>query len=153
MMEKHDPETGEILSDSDDGGYDALPTRAADGGAVAKRSGHLSDVLRMLEDGQFNADVSADMRDLAKQMEAHAHNNKGNAKGKLVIELDFMLGNGIFVITPSHKIKAPVQKRLGTALFLGESGSFGRNPPGQSAMFGDRKPRDDYEGPRDLKDV
>lgn len=112
MTERIDSSTGEVLSDDDDGGYNALPTRAADGGPVAKRSGHVSDILRMLEDGQFNADVSVDMRELAKAMEAHAHNNKGVAKGKLTLELDFSLANGVFVITPSHKVKAPVHKRM-----------------------------------------
>lgn len=153
MNERIDASTGEVLSDDDDRGYSAKNVVAADGGPIAKRSGHVSDVLRMLEDVQFNADVSEEMRELAKKMEAHAHNNKGVAKGQLQITLDFTLANGIFVITPSNKVKAPVQKRAGTALFLGESGSLGKNPPGQSAMFGDRAPRDDYDGPRDTRDV
>lgn len=140
----YDKTTGEVLSDDDDRGMHALSTVAADGGPIAKRSGHVSDVLRMLEDGQFNADVSEVMRELGKALEAHAHNNKGVAKGKLSIELDFTLANGIFVITPSHKVKKPEAKRIGTALFLGENGSLGRNPPGQGAIFGDRKPRDPY---------
>lgn len=153
MTEQHDPVTGEILGPEDEGGVGAKPTRAADGGAVAKRSGYVSDVLRMLEDGQFNADVSGELRKLAEKMESHAHNNKGLAKGKLVIELDLTLANQVFTIVPSSKVKAPVEKRIGTALFLGENGSLGRNPPGQGAMFGGRKVRDDYDGPRDTRDV
>lgn len=149
----HDPQTGEILSDDDDRGLDARNLVAADNKPVAKRSGHLSDVLRMLEDGQFNADVSADMRDLAVAMEAHAHNNKGQAKGSITLKFDFVRANGMFVITPSHTVKKPVQKRDGTALFLGEDKSLGRNPVGQSALFGDRKPRDDYEGPTETRDI
>lgn len=153
MSEKIDASTGEVLTKDEEGGFDAKRLQAADGGPVAKRSGHVADVLRMLEDGQFNADVSEEMRDLAKRMEAYAHNNKGAAKGQLQITLDFSLGNGVFVITPSSKIKAPVEKRMGTALFLGENGSLGRNPSGQGAMFGDRKPRDNYDGPREIKDA
>lgn len=149
----HDPETGEVLSDDDARGLDAKKLIAADGGPVAKRSGHVADVLRMLEDGQFNADVSVEMRELAKKMEVHAHNNKGLAKGQLTITLDMSLANGMFVLTPSFKVKAPVEKRMGTALFLGEDLSLGRNPPGQGAMFGDRAPRDAYDGARDTRDV
>jgi len=142
MNEQVNPETGEIVED--DRGLDARSITAADGGPVAKRSGHVSDVLRMLEDGQFNADASEAMRELVRMMEAHAHNNKGAAKGKVTIELDMTLANGVFVLTPAYKVKAPVQKRLGTALFAGDTGSLGRNPPGQKAMFGDRQPRDPY---------
>lgn len=153
----HDPKTGEILDDTDASGEDAraLTARdgyAADGLPVKKRSGHLADVLRMLEDGQFNADVSEEMRDLAQAIDAHAHNNKGVAKGSMTIQLDLSQANGVLVITGTSKIKKPVQKRGGTALFIGEDGSLGRNPPGQSPMFGERKPRDPYDE-RKTRDV
>jgi len=45
-MTLHNPETGEIVEDDSDAGVNAKPTRAADGGHVARRSGYLSDVLR-----------------------------------------------------------------------------------------------------------
>mgnify|MGYP001166292700 CR=1 FL=1 len=146
MNERAAPSTGEILDADDERGVDARSVVAADNKPVAKRSGYVSDVLRMLEGGQFNADVSSEMRKLAEKMEAHAHNNKGSAKGKLTISLDLSLANGIFVLTPQYTVKAPVQKRDGTALFLGEDGSLGRNPAGQNALFGDRAPKDDYAG-------
>jgi hypothetical protein len=143
-MDNIDQSTGEILSDDDELGVNALPTQAADGGLVARRSGHVSDVLRMLEEGQFNADVSDEMRGLAEALKAHAANNKGSAKGSLTIKLDFSMANGLVVVTPSSTVKKPVQKRDGTALFLGDNNSLGRNPPNQAAMFGDRAPRDDW---------
>lgn len=148
----HDPETGEILDENDDRGYSATKVNTPDGGQIAKRSGHVADILRMLEGGQFNADASIEMRGLTKAIEEYAANNKGAAKGQMTITLDMSLGNGVLVVTPSTKVKAPVQKRMGTALFIGGEGSLGRNPQGEPAMFGDRKPRDEFEDrkPRDL---
>jgi hypothetical protein len=151
-MNDHDPVTGEILADDDTRGGGAVSVLAADNKPVAKRSGYMSDVLRMLEDGQFNADVSEAMRGLAAALEAHAHNNKGQAKGRLSLTFDFHLANGVLVITPNHTVKKPVQKRIGTALFVGEDGSLGRNPPGQRPMFGAQAPRDPYEA-REVRDA
>lgn len=138
-----DDETGEIVEDSR--GLSARPVNAPDGNPLPKRSGHTSDVLRMLEDGEFDVEMSQKMRDLIHVMESHAHGNKGVAKGKLTITLDFALANGVFVLTPDFKVKEPVAKRAGTALFAAENGSLGRNPPGQAALFGVRPVRDDFE--------
>jgi len=144
-MDNYNPETGEVLDDEEAGGEYARKLVAADGNPVPKRSNYVSDVIRMIEEGQFNIDASVAMADLCKVMEAHSHNNKGSAKGKLVLELDFMLGNSIFIITPKFTVKKPVEKRCGTPLFLGENGSLGLNPPGQRAMFGAREPRDPFK--------
>jgi hypothetical protein len=146
-MSNHDPVTGEVLDDDEAGGEYARKLVAADGNPVPKRSNYIADVIRMIEEGQFNIDASVAMADLCRAMEVHAHSNKGSAKGKLTIELDFMLGNSIFVITPKFKVKKPEEKRAGTPLFLGENGSLGLNPPGQRALFGQRAPRDPFAAP------
>lgn len=146
-MDNHDPVTGEVLNDDEAGGEYARKLVAADGNPVPKRSHYIADVIRMIEEGQFNIDASEAMVDLTRTMEAHAHGNKGSAKGKLTIELDFMLGNSIFVITPKFKVKKPEEKRAGTPLFLGENGSLGLNPPGQRALFGQLEPRDPFTAP------
>jgi len=147
-MDNHDPVTGEVLNDDEAGGEYARKLVAADGNPVPKRSNYVADVIRMIEEGHFNIDTSVAMGDLCKAMEAHAHGNKGIAKGKLTIELDFMLGNGMFVITPKFKVKAPEAKRMGTGLFLGENGSLGLNPVGQRPLFGQREVRDPFAADR-----
>lgn len=143
------PETGEIVEDTPRG----LQKVGDSNGQVVPRQGRdAASVIAMLEDGQFNADVAVDMRDLVSAMEVHAHNNKGVAKGKLTIELDLTLANGVFVLVGGHKVKKPVEKRLGTALFAREDGALGRSPAGQYQSLGhqaelrdtviDAKPRD-----------
>jgi hypothetical protein len=146
-MESHDPITGEIITD--DRPINAQVVHAADGFPVPKTAQAASQMLRLLEEGQFDAEVSHDMRDLVCAMEAHAHNNKGIAKGKLLIEVDLTLANGVFVATGAHKVKKPVQKRMGTALFARDNGALGRNPPGQSVLFGSR----DIEDIRETRDI
>jgi hypothetical protein len=144
-MDNHDPVTGEVLEDDDVGGEYARKLVAADGNPVPKRSPYLADVLRMIEEGQFNIDASVAMTDLCSAMEGHAHGNRGVAKGKLTIELDFMFGNTMFIITPKLKVRKPEEKRPGTPLFLGEGGTLGLNPPGQRALFGQRDARDPFK--------
>lgn len=139
-MDNHDPVTGEILGDDEAGGEHALNVLAADGQPQPKRSGQIADVIRMAEEGQFNVDASEAMRKLLETMERHARGNKGVSKGRVTLELDFMLGNGIFILTPKFKLKEPEFKRGGTPLFVGAGGTLGVNPPGQRALFGVRDP-------------
>lgn len=154
-MEKFDTETGEVLSEGDVGGEYARSVTAADGNPQPKRSGYISDVIRMLDEGQFNVDASEDMRKLSAALHESAKRNKGRAKGAITLKLDFMIGNGVLVITPSHQTKFPVEKRSGTPLFMAENGSLGLNPVDQMAMFGSRPVRDNYipgpgEKPREI---
>lgn len=138
-MERHDPDTGEILGDDEAGGEYARNVIAADGNPQPKRSGLIADVIRMAEEGQFNLDASEEMRKLLETMERHAKQNKGVSKGRITLELDFMLANGFVILTPKFKLKEPEFKRGGTALFIGNGGSLGVNPPGQAALFGEQR--------------
>lgn len=150
----HNPVTGEIIDDdADERGMQSRAVIAADGKPVAKRSGHLSDVLRLIDDGQFNADASEDMRKLVLALQEHAKSNKGIAKGSITIKMDFTLANGILVTTPDVSIKTPKVKRDGTALFIGEEGTLGRNPENQQALFGDRAPRDPFAERQAIRDI
>ena len=137
-MDNYDRETGEILGEDEAGGEYARSVIAADGNPQPKRSGMIADVIRMAEEGQFNLDASEAQAKLLETMQRHAKQNKGVSKGKITLELDFMLGNGIFILTPKFKVKEPEFKRAGTALFVGTGGTLGVNPPGQRAMFGEQ---------------
>ncbi len=119
----YDPVTGEI---------------AADGAPMPRAAATVADTLRLLNDGQFDADISSDLRELVRKMEAHAFSAKGAAKGKLTITLDIRLQNGAHVITPAYKVTAPVADQVGTLLFADEDGRLSRNRPGQGALFGMR---------------
>lgn len=139
MPEEHDPVTGEIIEG-----------RAADGSRLPPPAATIADTLRLLADGQFDADASAELRELIRKMEEHAFNQRGGVvKGQLTITLDIALANGAHVVTPSFKVKAPVPKQPGTLLFAFEDGRLSRNPPGQGALFGLHA----VDGPRDVVTV
>lgn len=151
MTDRFDPVTGEEIPASQQIVDSQGREHAADGLPVPARSRAASNLLKMLEDGDFDSEVSAQMRGLFKTLEAHAHNNKGQAKGRITLTLDMHLAHGMLVVTPDYKIKEPIQKRGGTSLFIGEDGSAGRNPPNQSAMFGSRAR--DPDAPTETRDI
>lgn len=126
MADSIDPETGEITE------------RAADGLPVPRKAGTIADMLKLLEDGQFDFDAAALMRELICKMEAHAHTNRGVSKGQMTITIDLLLANNAFTLVPSVKRKIPEPKHIGTVMFAHEDGSLSRNPPNQRVLFGVR---------------
>lgn len=125
--EAYDRATGEILS-----------TRAADGSRLPPPSATLADTIRLLNDGQFDMDASAELRELVTKIAEHADQAKGAAKGSITIKLDIKMMNGAHVVTPSLKISAPVPDQPGTLLFSDDDGRLSRNRPDQGVFFGAR---------------
>lgn len=152
-MDNYDRETGEVLDDDVAGGEHARNVIAADGNPQPKRSGLIADVIRMAEEGQFNLDASEAQAKLLETMQRHAKQNKGVSRGKITLELDFMFGNGIFILTPKFKVKEPEFKRGGTPLFLGTGGTLGVNPPGQRALFGEQRPVREIAEAREVREA
>ena len=139
-QETVDPTTGEILS-----------TRAADGGRLPPPAATMADTIRLLNDGQFDLDASAELRDLVTKIADHAENAKGVAKGSITIKLDIKMMNGAHVVTPSLKINAPVPDQPGTLLFSDDDGRLSRNRPDQGVFFGTRMVADNTG--RDVRSV
>lgn len=153
-MDNHDSVTGEVLDDEVAGGEYARNVIAADGNPQPKRSGLIADVIRMAEEGQFNLDASEQMGKLLETMQRHAKQNKGVSKGRITLELDFMLANGFVIMTPKCKLKEPEFKRGGTALFIGAGGTLGVNPPNQRALFGEQpRPVREIEEAREVREA
>ena len=125
--EEYDRSTGEILS-----------TRAADGSRLPPPSATLADTIRLLNDGQFDLDASAELRELVTKIADHAEQAKGAAKGSITIKLDIRMMNGAHIVTPSLKITAPVPDQPGTLLFSDDDGRLSRNRPDQGVFFGAR---------------
>lgn len=123
----HDPETGEVTE------------LAADNLPMPRPAVTIADTIKLLEDGQFDADASLLLKELVQKMEAHAFTNRGVSKGKMSIELDLTMANGAITVVPSIKRKIPEPKHMGTVLFAHEDGRLSRNPPGQGALFGERR--------------
>jgi len=138
--EEHDPVTGEILS-----------TRAADGSRLPPPSATLADTIRLLNDGQFDLDASAELRELVTKISDHADNAKGVAKGSITIKLDIKMMNGAHVVTPTMKVTAPVPDQPGTLLFSDDDGRLSRNRPDQGVFFGTRMVADNTA--RDVRSV
>jgi hypothetical protein len=147
-----EPDTGELREDIP-ASQQVIEARehAADGKPVPARSRAASNMMKMLNDGEFDAEASAMMRGLLRSLEAHAHNNKGQAKGEMTMRFKFTYANEVLVVTPDVKVKEPVAPAIGTALFIGEDLSVGRNPPGQRALFG-VNPRDP-DAEREVRDI
>ena len=125
--EAHDPETGEVI-----------PPRAADGGRIQPPAATLADTIRLLNDGQFDLDASAELRELVSKIAEHAENGKGVAKGSITIKLDIKMMNGAHVVTPVMKVTAPTPDQPGTLLFSDDDGRLSRDRPDQGVFFGAR---------------
>ena len=132
--EAHDPETGEILS-----------TRAADGSRRPPPSATLADTIRLLNDGQFDLDASAELRELVSKIADHAEHAKGAAKGSITIKLNIVMMNGAHVVTPVLKVTAPTPDQPGTLLFSDNDGRLSRDRPDQGVFFGTRMVADNTD--------
>lgn len=132
--EAFDKDTGEILS-----------SRAADGSRRAPPSATLADTIRLLNDGQFDLDASAELRELVAKIAEHADNAKGVAKGSLTIKLDIKMMNGAHVVTPAIKVTAPTADQPGTLLFADGDGRLSRDRPDQGVFFGTRMVSDNTD--------
>jgi hypothetical protein len=124
-MENVDKETGEILPP------------AADGRQLRPAASTFGQFVGFLEDGQFDADVAADMKEMAAQLQDIA-STQGTAKGKLTIEIDFKVNNGMFVIAAKHKIKLPEEIRAASVAWTTEDNRFTPHKPNQGQLFGVR---------------
>lgn len=124
-MENIDATTGEILPP------------AADGRAIRPAASTFGQFIGFLEDGQFDADVAVDLKELAAQLQDIAA-TQGTAKGKLTVEIDFKVNNGMFVIAAKHKVKLPEAQRAASVAWTTEDNRFTPHKPNQGQLFGVR---------------
>lgn len=127
MADTHDPGTGEVYEE-----------RAADGGRRLPAASTLTDLIKILKDGQFDADSSEPLRDFAAKIEAIGHDTDRRAKGKitLTIEVDFDPDRDFSVLTPTLSFKLPVEKHGSSVAWLTTDGRFTPNKPNQGNLFG-----------------
>lgn len=127
-MTDHDPTTGEIID------------YAADGNRLVPAAGTLADFIRMLEDGQFDADVQFDLQELAGDMQNEQMAGNLKPKAKLTITVDIELeptGNGpVFYFRAAHKITQASLKRSRSIAWATEDNRFTPNKPHQGVLFG-----------------
>lgn len=124
-MEEIDMKTGEILPP------------AADGRALRPAASTFGQFIGFLEDGQFDADVALDLKNMAADLQDLAA-TQGAAKGKLTVEIDFKVENGMFIIAAKHKIKTPDPVRAKSVAWTTEDNRFTPHKPNQGQLFGVR---------------
>lgn len=130
-------------------GQDDGPKVAVDGGIVPGTCNTLGEFVRTLEDGQFDQDCYAAIRDLSAKLNEHAWNSGGKAKGKIVITLDIAQEGAVSEIRSSYKVTEPTEKRAKSILWTTEDHRFTRTRPGQHQLFGIR----DVTTPNEVRSV
>lgn len=122
----HDPETGEIIE-----------TRAADGGQRYPSVTTLTDLVHMLNDGQFNADCAHELQAMTETMEEVGGAAGAKVKGKITLTIDVeRQHDGVYFFTPALKITLPQEKAARTIGWATPDNRFTPNKPGQGNLFG-----------------
>jgi hypothetical protein len=112
---------------------------AANGGRCFPAARSLADFLRFIEDGQLDADVTHDLRDLAADMEnmSAAFGGAGKIKAKLTITVDITREvDGYYIIGADYAIKKPKEPRKRSIAWLTDDNAFTPNKPNQGSLFG-----------------
>jgi hypothetical protein len=117
---------------------EAGPAIAADGGYIPGACNTGAEFIRSLEDGQFDADFYAGVKDLAADLQEHAWNHGGKAAGKVTITLDFKQDGGVTEIKSGFKVTKPVGHRAKSIMWATDDHRFSRTKPGQNELFGIR---------------
>ncbi|WCT73948.1 hypothetical protein PQ455_01565 [Sphingomonas naphthae] len=114
---------------------------AADGKANVPAANTFDMFIRMLEDGEFNREMTEEMRTFASDLANAAIISGGKAKGKLTISLDFALDGRVTEIASKYKFDVPTPKRPKSIMWQTEDGRFTPNNPHQGNLFGAREVR------------
>lgn len=117
---------------------ETFETRAADGSRRTPAATTLSDLIKMLKDGQFDADSTGPLQEFATKLEAVGMDTDRRAKGTITlkIEVDFDPDREFSVLTPSLAFKLPVEKHGSTVAWFTTDGRLTPNKPNQGNLFG-----------------
>lgn len=112
---------------------------AADGSRLHPSATSLADFVRMLEDGQFDADVTYDLRELNTDMEEMFRAHGGKLKAALSIKIEMTREiDGFYMIAAKYDIKRPQEARPRSVAWLTDQNLFTPNKPNQGSLFGVR---------------
>ncbi len=131
----HDPETGEVIEGE---GAVSLPPHQAQRPPTLD---NFSRLIQALEDGDLNAQLSGDLKDLGQTMVRLAANYGGKQKGKMTLTLEFALEGGTFEIKPKVKVERPMPPRARTHFWATADGGLSQTNPKQTDMFRGQPPR------------
>lgn len=94
--------------------------------------------LAQLEDGRLHGDLSDGLRDIIEKLHDAAINAGGTAKGRVSVNIDFLLKGGVVEVTADYALKAPKLAR-GRSIFWAtpENNLTRRNPAQPDLPFRD----------------
>jgi len=114
-----------------------IETRPADGGARYPAVTQLTDLIFMLNDGQFNADCAPKLGEFAGKLEELGCDTGKKVKGKLTLTIDVEReADGIYFFTPQFKVALPPEKHGRTIGWVTDDNRFTPNQPKQGQLFG-----------------
>lgn len=112
---------------------------AADGGRLHPTAHTLADFVRMVEDGQFDADVTHDMREMAVELENMFMAQGGKLKATITLKFELTREiDGYYLIAGTHSIKLPKVNRKRSLAWLTQDNLFTPQMPNQGQFFGVR---------------
>jgi hypothetical protein len=124
-----------------------IPTAADGKGLPTAKS--FSQFIQLMEDGEFHADLSNALQTINAALNQHMIDHGGKPKGKLSIDINFRLEDGVFEITGGIDIKVPKTPRGKTIAWSTPDNQFTPQNPRQMQLFGVR----DVSAGHDAKEV
>lgn len=109
---------------------------AADGARLPPAARSFDALMRMLEDGALNADLSDSLQEIAAALSNYVIDYGGEPKAKLTLDVNFALKGGVFEITAATKLKLPDKPRGRTVAWCTSDHKFTPTNPRQGALFG-----------------
>lgn len=116
----------------------AVQAPATDGqqDAEALAARNFAAFVGMVEDGQLNADLSDELRLIAKTLRDHVNAFGGKPKASLTVTFGFTQDDAIADIRCDFKTKLPKVNRARTVAWATPAGNFSPQNPRQMTLFG-----------------
>lgn len=122
------------MPDNDDQSHEL---KAADGGARYPAVTQLTDLIFMLNDGEFNAACAEKLKTFATDLEEIGCDTGKKVKGRIAVTIEVEReADGIYFFTPQIKLTTPTEKHGRTIGWVTEDNRFTPNKPRQGNLFG-----------------
>lgn len=119
------------------GKAEVIETEAADGSQRYPAVTTMTDLVHMLNDGQFNADCASTIQRFAEDMECLGCDTGKKVKGSLTLTINVEReDDGVYFFTPELKTKLPPEKHGRTIGWVTDDNRFTPNKPRQGNLFG-----------------
>lgn len=111
--------------------------QAADGGKRYPAVTTMTDLILMLNDGQFNADCAPKLKAFAEDMESLGCDTGKKVKGKITLTIEVEREHdGVYFFTPQIKTALPPESHGRTIGWVTDDNRFTPNKPRQGHLFG-----------------